>query len=242
MAATSTSTYCEPSMLSWPDLGNPTPREQPQPCQSVAWPLGGRISLDSFSSDLSCATEVDQFLRTRRTERKIGVISHAELGAWLDLSCRVQLVQGSACGFDISLRPAPSAGAIHPIHLVFCAPGDGVWRRYDGVDHTLVEVTSSLDARDAHRAMQEVLPAPEATLILFAAEVGKTAAKYDNPASLIWRDAGALLAVMGLAAHALSLGFCPLGVTGEPWVGHLLQQQGLFGVGAAFVGTRTTPE
>lgn len=227
-------------MLDWPDLGNPAPKEQPQPRQPVAWPLGDRILLDSVPSALSCAAEVDQFLRTRRTERRMGVISQAELGAWLDLSCRAQLIQGSVYGFDISLRPAPSAGAIHPIHLLFCAPDGRVWRRYDSVDHALVEVPSGLDAREVHWALQEVLPVPEATLILFAAEVGKTAAKYDNPASLVWRDAGALLAVMGLAAHALSLSFCPLGVTGEPWVGRLLQQQGLFGVGAAFVGTRTT--
>lgn len=100
---------------------------------------------------------------------------------------------------------------------------------------------SKLDAREVVQAMQEVLPAAHATLVLYAAEVGKTAAKYDSPASLIWRDAGALLAVMGLAAYAHSLAFCPLGVTGEPWVGRLLKQQGLFGVGAAFIGTRPAP-
>lgn len=168
----------------------------------------------------------------------MGPISDAELGTWLDLSYRAQLVQGSVYGFDISLRAAPSAGAIHPIHLVLATPGSSSWRRYDGVDHALIDVPSGLDARDVQCAMQVVLTAPDATLILLAAEVGKTAAKYDNPASLVWRDAGALLAVMGLAAHAHALAFCPLGVTGEPWVGRLLENQGLLGVGAAFIGTR----
>lgn len=225
-------------MLTWPDLGNPVPKEQLQPYSPLAWPLGERLQLDGIASHLLCAAVVDQFLRTRRTERQIGSISDADLGAWLDLSCRAQLVQGSVYGFDISFRPAPSAGAIHPIHLVFAAPGASSWQRYDSADHALIDVPSGLDAREVHRAMQEVLPVQDATLILLAAEVGKTAAKYDHPASLVWRDAGALLAVMGFAAHALALGFCPLGVTGEPWVGRLLEQQGLFGVGAAFVGTR----
>jgi hypothetical protein len=225
-------------MANWPDLGNPVPKDRPESWQPVPWPQGGRLLLDTLAPTAVPAAEIDQFLRTRRTERTMGPISDAELGTWLDLGCRVQLIQGSVYGFDISLRAAPSAGAIHPIHLVLATPGSSSWRRYDGVDHALIDVPSGLDARDVHRATQVVLPAPDATLILFAAEVGKTAAKYDYPASLVWRDAGALLAVMGLAAHANALAFCPLGVTGEPWVGRLLEQKGLFGVGAAFVGTR----
>jgi len=229
-------------MLTWPELGNPVPNEEPRPYSPIVWPLGERLLLDEIASQLSCATEVDQFLRTRRTERKIGSISDADLGAWLDLSCRTQLVQGSVYGFDISFSPTPSAGAIHPIHLVFAAPGVPSWQRYDNVDHALFEVPSELDPREAHRAMQGLLPVQDATLILLAAEVGKTAAKYEHPASLVWRDSGALLTVMGLAAHALSLAFCPLGVTGEPWVSRLLEQKGLFGVGAAFVGTRAASD
>ncbi len=228
-------------MPNWPDLGIPVPKEKLEPWQPISWPPGERLLLDSLTPAPACAAEVDQFLRTRRTERKMGPISDGELGTWLDLGCRAQLIQDSVYGFDISLRAAPSAGAIHPIHLVLANPGESSWRRYDGIEHALIDIPSSLDAREVHQDMQAVVPAPAATLILFAAEVGKTAAKYDHPASLVWRDAGALLAVMGLAAHAHGLAFCPLGVTGEPWVGRLLEQQGLFGVGAALVGTRATP-
>ena len=39
-----------------------------------------------------------------------------------------------------------------------------------------------------------------------------------------------------VAAESLDLSFCPLGVTGEPWTSRLLDQPGLVGVGAAFVG------
>jgi len=204
----------------------------------VEWPSGSQILLDNIPPSIACSADIDNFFKTRRTQRRMGTISYAELGAWLDLSCRAQLVQGSDCGFEISMRPAPSAGAIHPIHLILSGAQAKAWQRYNSVDHALIDVPSNLDAEQVRRAMLEVLPVPDATLILFAAEVGKTATKYEHPASLVWRDAGALLAVMGFAAHALSLAFCPLGVTGEPWVGQLLQHRGLFGVGAAFVGTR----
>lgn len=228
-------------MKIWPNLGNPVPKEQPGLWQPILWPQGNQLQLDSLAPPLPCKEEVDQFLRSRRTERQFGPISDEILGGWLDLGCRAQLVSTSAYGFDISWRPTPSAGAIHPIHLIFAVPGQSTWRRYDAVEHVLIDMPSKLDAREVVQAMQEVLPAAHATLVLYAAEVGKTAAKYDSPASLIWRDAGALLAVMGLAAYAHSLAFCPLGVTGEPWVGRLLKQQGLFGVGAAFIGTRPAP-
>ncbi len=221
----------------WPDLGNPVPRERPRPCDVVAWPHGERLDLSSTPA--ACEPSVEQLFRSRRTERSIGRLPLDQLGTWLDLCCRAQEVHASSFGFALSLRPAPSAGAIHPVHLVLAQPGCNRWMRYDAVDHALVEVSSQIDARDVHQALQEVLPAPDATLILLAAEVAKTAAKYESAASLVWRDAGALLATMGLTAHALDLGFCPLGVTGEPWVGRLLEQQGLSGVGAAFIGGRT---
>lgn len=227
------------SILNWPDLGNPVPRDCPQRCEPISWPPGESLLLDSLASRLPSAAQIDDFLKTRRTERQLGAISDDALGSWLDLGCRALLVEGSVYGFDISFRPAPSAGAIHPIHLLLAMPGSSTWRRYDAIDHALIDVPSALDAREVHKAMQDVMSASDGTLVLFAAEVGKTAAKYDHPASLVWRDAGALLAVMGLAAHARSLGFCPLGVTGEPWIGRLLEQRGLFGAGAAFVGTRT---
>jgi hypothetical protein len=221
----------------WPDLGVPAPRQQARPCNVIAWPERGRFDLSSEAGP--CEPEVERLLRSRRTDRTIGSLSVDQLGPWFELSCRAQEVHSSNYGFDLSLRPSPSAGAIHPIHLILALPGVAPFMRYDAIDHVLVETPTQLVASEVHRAMQGVLPAPDATLVLLAAEVGKTAAKYEHPASLVWRDAGALLAVLGLSAHALGLGFCPLGVTGEPWVSGLLEQQGLFGVGAAFVGRRS---
>jgi nitroreductase len=55
-------------------------------------------------------------------------------------------------------------------------------------------------------------------LIALAAESGRTAAKYENAESLIWRDAGIALGYMSIVAEALGLTFCPLGVLGEPYV------------------------
>ena len=88
--------------------------------------------------------------------------------------------------------------------------------------------------RDRH----EVIDAPNATLLLFVAEPGMTGSKYEDAASLVWRDAGVLLGAIAMAAEALALNFSPMGVTGEPWTSHLILGAPLVGVGAAFVGAR----
>lgn len=86
--------------------------------------------------------------------------------------------------------------------------------------------------------MESMVPAPEATKTLLVAEPGKTQAKYFNHESLVWRDAGALLATMGFVAEALNLNYCPIGITGEPWASMLSSEGNLVGVGAALIGGR----
>ena len=220
--------------MEWPDLGQPAPRDTIRAHQPIAWPQGPKQLLSRLPPD--CDPVAADLFRTRRCARDFGAASPADLSGWLDLSCRVQQRQASGLGFDLTRRPAPSAGAIHPIHVMLAWPQASSWHRYDPFDHALLAFDGVAQACEAHASLQQVLTAPDATLVLLAAEVGRTAAKYDHAASLVWRDAGALLATMALAAHALSLAFCPLGVTGEPWTGRLLEEQGLVGVGAAFLG------
>lgn len=220
--------------MEWPDLGQPAPRDTIRAHQPITWPQGTKQLLSHSPPD--CDPGTADLFRSRRTARDFGTVSPADLSDWFDLSCRVQQRQASELGFDLTRRPAPSAGAIHPIHVVLAWPKASSWHRYDPFDHSLQAFNGIAQAWEAHANLQQVLPAPNATLVLLAAEVGRTAAKYDHAASLVWRDAGALLATMALAAHALSLAFCPLGVTGEPWTGRLLEERGLVGVGAAFLG------
>lgn len=172
----------------------------------------------------------------RRTRRSFSALDARQFSTLLTLTCRVQQVGDTELGFPLTRRPAPSAGAIHPIHLILLEPGTSDWQRYDPFRHALVNVPTSVDAQHVRRAMDEVLAAPSATLLLLAAEGAMTAAKYDHPCSLVWRDAGVLLGWLSMAAEALGLSFCPLGVTGEPWTSRLLDQPGLMGVGAAIVG------
>ena len=222
--------------MDWADLGNPSPLPEPKPYAPIPWFDAGSVRLPPWNTDCLALEPFGRLLEQRRTRRTFEAIDLAMLSTFLGVTCRVQLIGNRSLGFPLTLRPTPSAGAIHPIHLLIIGPNADSWLRYDPFEHTLRCVPSACDPRAVHQAMQAVLPAPSATLLLLAAEPGMTASKYAQPSSLVWRDAGVLLGFLAMGAQALDLSFCPLGITGEPYVSRLLDQPGLTGVGGAFVG------
>jgi len=220
----------------WVDLGSPRPRDKPRRYTPISWPLGPRIPLPVPTVGTSPTKSCAELLLQRRTRREFLPLNSELLSKLTWLTCQVQRSGGDELGFPLSYRPCLSAGAIHPIHLLVVDPQADRWFRYDAVSHALNEVITGLDPRPVWADMQRVLPAPSATLLILAAEPGRTSAKYEAAASLVWRDAGVLLGFLAVAAEALGLNYCPLGVTGDSWVKRLLDQPGLAGVGAAFVG------
>nr|WP_323145430.1 hypothetical protein [Stenotrophomonas maltophilia] len=143
-------------------------------------------------------------------------------------------------GFSLQQRPVPSAGAIHPVHLLVQLPQEGgQWARYNSITHALdvLDHASAVLQGLCEEARQVVRTEP-GSLLLFVAEPAMTAAKYENPCSLIWRDAGVMQGTLAIAAEALALNYCLLGITGDPWVGRLSEQCHLVGVGLAALGAR----
>ena len=220
--------------MTWVDLGDPVPWPEPRPHRPVRWPDG---EVRSLAADAVWPQKSFADIATRRrTRRSFAALDEARLGALLALTCRARALGPDSLGFPLSTRPVPSAGAIHPVHLIVHFSGTATWHRHDPVGHSLVEVPSVLSPAEVRASLDGVLPSGTATLMLFAAEPAMTFAKYRDACSLVWRDAGVLQGHLAVAAETLDLPFCLLGVTGEPWVGRLLDQPGLVGVGAAYVG------
>lgn len=222
--------------MEWPDLKNPRPRSEPRQYTPVAWPESPLLPLSDvlLPDTLPFAAVVE----SRRTRYSFSLLSGEQLAALMQLTCRVTATLSGPLSFPQSYRPAPSAGAIHPVHVVLHRPGDATLYRYDPNEHGLRQLDASLDVMALRAAMHEVIDAPNATLLLFVAEPGMTESKYENATSLVWRDAGVLLGMFSMAAEALSLNFSPMGVTGEPWASRLVPGASLVGVGVAMVGGR----
>lgn len=221
--------------MTWIDLGNPIPLPEPFKYLPIVWSEGKRISFPERSVNTS--KSFSQISLQRRTRYEFGPVDFDVLGSLLTLTCRAHSMGNDRLGFALSKRPAPSAGAIHPIHVIVHMNCDNAWYRYDPVDHALVEIISLIRPTEVRAHMEQIVSGSEAVMLLFAAEPGRTFAKYADACSLIWRDAGVLLGYFAIASESLNLNFSPLGITGEPWIGELVEKGKLFGVGAAFVGS-----
>lgn len=225
------------SVPNWRDLGDPHPKRELGSYTPVIWPQGDCRPLKTNGADL--APNLAAILATRRSRRDfIAPATTDDLSAVFDLCARTQETLISDLGFDLELRQHPASGAIHSVHCLVQPHSGEEWHRYDAKRHELVCIPGSSNAAHAARlAANEVVPVGSASLIALVAEPGKSAAKYDFPESLIWRDAGVMLGYFSIAAEALGLAFCPLGITGDPEIAGALDQQGrLRGVGLALLG------
>lgn len=219
----------------WISLDSPTVNEEPSHYAPFAWPEGEFHPL----AEVSDRSDVGLFhlLEHRRTKRSFAALSDTDLSQLLWRCARTQAIADSEYGFDLERRPALSAGAIHPIHILVDHHATGDWKRYDSRRHGLHDVPgASLLFAELQLQCDKTLAVGAGTRLLLVAEPGKTFAKYHRGESLIWRDAGVLLAMMAMVAEALGCAFCPLGITGEPWVSQLAPPGILIGVGVALIG------
>lgn len=225
------------SVLNWRDLGNPCPKHALGYYQPMVWPQGYGRPLDTNGALRS--PDLAAILASRKSRRDfVAPATTEDLSALFDLCARTREVQISDLGFDLEFRQHPASGAIHSIHCLVQEHGGEEWNRYDAIRHELVTLPgSSVAADEARQAANDVVPTGSASLIALVAEPGKSAAKYDFHESLVWRDAGVILGYFSIAAEALGLAFCPLGITGDPVISSTLDQQGrLRGVGLALLG------
>lgn len=222
--------------MTWIDLGDPLPRPTPKSYVPFEWELGEACSLPAPNEAL--ARPFSEVLDARTSKHEFCVVHDQQLGTFLWHACRTRGVGPSNLGFALEHRAAPSAGAIHPIHIIVKRPSEDRWWLYKPNAHQLVELICATDRlAGLYEFSLQVLGGEEATRILFLAEPGKTLGKYQDGSSLVWRDAGALLGVMALTATAQGLNFCPLGITGEPWASSLADKDKLAGVGLALLGS-----
>jgi SagB-type dehydrogenase family enzyme len=222
--------------MTWIDLGNPFPLDRPVKYQPYMWTTQDFEYLTT-PVDLELPG-FEKIVAERRTRRTFEFLNRNQLAEFLWLSSRTLAKGGDSLGFPITQRPVPSPGAIHSIHLLLCNQSDS-WLRYDPDQHGLASL-SEIDNPLAGLwdAISQVVNPQAGTALLFVAEPGKIYAKYQYGNSLIWRDAGVIIGHMALVAEALNLNFCPLGITGEPWVSNLTRRHQFVGVGVALLGSR----
>lgn len=210
---------------------DPRPRteieEIPDPWRPA---VGARIALPIRGELMLPFGEV---LEKRASRRTLAMPSRDALGALLWHGARSRsLVQGRES------RSAPSAGGLHPIALLVFEPPFTSAALYDPIHHALAHLHLGDPAplAAACSSFTQVLPEARGVFLLGLADVERTAAVYERPESLVWRDAGCLFATLHLTATALGLGSCLMGILGAEVAKVAVPDGRVVPVGAMAVG------
>jgi SagB-type dehydrogenase family enzyme len=181
-------------------------------------------------------------LHGRCSRRTFETLPEERLATLLWFTAKTLRVQREPSGFGWQHRPAPSSGGRHPIYPLVLIPaidplGLSV---YEPESHALLDLEQpEASAQLAFLERLEAVLSPQSgTVIWFAADFLRTASRYESCESLVWRDAGALLATICIAAEAMSLNCCAYGITGEAWISQLFPPNRFIGVGGCVVGMR----
>lgn len=218
----------------------PTPRSPVRAAPVPAiFPLSPVIPLTvpTATDPVSFMSVLDE----RHSIRQLASPSREELSELLWHAARTRDSQTRE-GVHWQSRATPSAGGIHPVHLILTRVGrDRRALRYDPLRHALIPCAISVAAVRRYLRAVDAVVATSGTVVTLLVDVAAIRRRYLRPESLAWRDAGCQLATLHLTAQALGLGSCLLGING-----HLLAEgirsPRLAAMGVLVVGRSTAPQ
>lgn len=169
-----------------------------------------------------------EILSQRRSRREGLHPSREDIAQLLWHSGRTLRTAKIENGFLWQHRPSPSGGGRHPVDLLICSSlTQAALELYDPMAHCLcrLKVVDQVALTQFLKEVDAVLPVGDATILWFVAQFDRTMSKYQNGESLVWLDAGALLATIYLVAEASGLACCAVGITGAPWLTQALNAE-----------------
>jgi hypothetical protein len=157
---------------------------------------------------------------------------------WFAAGIRGSHSHGRA-GLPVQWSATPSAGGLGCVQIVCISDYDTRPRLYDPFGHRMFELLADQQhvAAANRRTVEALLGEFQGTTLRFIADYSKASAAHCNAESLLWRDAGALLATIGLCATWLGMTACPLGFLGQDLLPSLGFPADVFqGVGGVQIG------
>ena len=182
-------------------------------------------------TDIGPSSPFAAVIADRHSSRQLGPPTLSQIGLIVSRAGLTRRRSRDAAGAPIAQRPAPSAGARQPLTLVVLArdvvdlPAGG-WV----LDPDAAVLRSSACAPGTVRralqligdAVHTTQPPPAAVLAVGRPEA--TLSRYPDGISLLWREVGALLMLVHLAATDVGLGSCLAGtcavlhpISDDPW-------------------------
>ena len=189
--------------------------------------------------EFDCPTaDIFDLLEKRKSRRKFKAMSIQDISTLLWFT---QRQTATISGTTVRVKtPIPTAGALASVRTVVLRPSEAAWI-YSSAEHSADVLSTSIETCARLRIFaNEFFNIGEGSLLLFFAHRPYIEKYYESPDSLILREAGVLLGILGLVSEALEFSFCPLGTIAEDWLGTLLGcgEQVIIPAGAAVIGRR----
>ena len=220
-------------------MKNPQPKPTEERVTSFDYPIQHSVKLSKNIDPLPA--RFDEVITSRKSQRTFAGISLQQLSNILWYTAKVKQTFVQENGYILTHRGTPSAGARHPIDMLIINEelfNTNLPHYYNPFEHSLNRLSvSEQTVMNFLTHVDEVVPTTNATIIWFVAHPERTAAKYENPESLIWRDAGALINSIQLTCAALNINSCAIGSLGEPYISDFFNHQdGILGTGGMLIG------
>jgi hypothetical protein len=193
----------------------PVPRAEPGPW-SEFWPRAFRVVTAPPPTGRSERSFLD-VLQARRSAIG-GPIGFQQVADLLWYATAPTPMGIGRAGLPIEHRPYPSAGALHCIRLVAIDSERREVALYEPAGHRFHLLDAPLVVEVNDRDVEAMVGRKGGCTLRLIADYGKVAAAYRSPESLLYREAGCVLATLGLCAEWLGQAACNLGSVGQSLV------------------------
>lgn len=221
-------------------MSGPSIRERHLDYTPFVYPCLERITLPDVVSSERKKDFLD-VLRERRSVKQLGGCTLEKLSEIMYHAVKPYTICRDDYDMIVYRSASPSAGGRHPIDILIGLPGNECRQLhlYEPLSHSLLLLDIPIDLQqDFFNDISQTLPLGESILVWFSIQFMRTASKYTDYESLIWRDAGSLLCCLQQVAKYVGLDSCPIGYLAEETFGRLFNCKSLISGGGMILGSK----
>lgn len=219
-------------------MSGPSLLERPIPFEPYWYKGEEEIKLPKVEVAFS-STDFLEVFSNRRSVKKLGPCPLIPLSDVLYYAVKPYVIEMDDYGVMVCRSSAPSAGGRHPIDVLVGMVEENKRSLflYQPINHSLkrLSVVEELQ-KSFYNDIEQTLPLGESTLLWFSLQYMRTASKYTDYMSLVWRDVGAQLCCLQQAAKYVGLDSCPIGYLAEDTFNEMFQSDKLLSGGGMIIG------
>lgn len=221
-------------------MSGPSIRERHLAYVPFVYPSLEKITLPRVTSSKR-QNDFLNVLRERRSVKPLGGCTIEKLSEILFCAVKPYTICKDDYDMTVCRSASPSAGGRHPIDILVGLPENEDRRLflYEPLSHSLRRLDISVELQhEFFDDIDQTLPLGDSVLVWFSIQYMRTASKYNDYESLVWRDAGAQLCCLQQVAKYVGLDSCPIGYLAEETFDKMFNSASLISGGGMIIGMK----